>query len=198
MYGRNLATNWRTFWTTIPRLYCPTCKDFKNLGTKEVRVLSGAAVSIVSLTSPHCARLSVRPSVFGHSRKCSATRAWNGCVSCRGICRWRNTPAWTYYSGWVSSCNDVPKLLIGNFTQVSWKKALGVFDARLSTAPPECGNKLRDWKDVVAGAYSDFSAKLPDGKLPILAMRAMREEGRAEGSQNPNLFLHGAKQQYGT
>ena len=189
MYGRNLATNWRTFWTTIPRLYCPTCKDFKNLGTKEVRVLSGAAVSIVSLTSPHCVRLSVRPSVFGHNRKRFAIRRWKGCVSCRGICRWRNTPAWTYYSGWVSSCNDGPKPLIGNFTQVSWRKALGVFDARLATAPPECGKELWHWRGVVAEAYLDFTTKLPGGELPILTMRAMREDGRAEGSQYPNLFL---------
>lgn len=154
-------------------------------------------MSIVSLTLPPCARLLVRPRVFGHGRKRSATRRWNGCVSWRGVCRWRNTPASTYCSGYVSSCDDELKSLTGNVTQVSWKKALGVLDARIATASPACGKKLRYWKEVIADVYSDFSAKLPDAELPTLAMRASWEDGRTEGSRYPNLLLREAMEEYG-
>jgi len=56
-----------------------------------------------------------------------------------------------------------------NVTQVSWKKALGVFEARLVDALFEHGAKLREWREIVARAYLDFAAKLPDAEPPTLA-----------------------------
>ena len=79
--------------------------------------------------------------------------------------------------------------LIAGITQASWRKALGVFDARLATVSLEDGKKLRHWKEVVAGVYSDFAAKLPNAELPPLATRAFWEDGRTEGSRHPNLLL---------
>ena len=88
--------------------------------------------------------------------------------------------------------------LIVGITQASWKKALGVFDARLAAVPPESGEILRHWKEVVAGVYSDFTAKLPDAELPALAARAYWEDGRTGGSRCPNLLPQGMGQLYGS
>lgn len=62
-----------------------------------------------------------------------------------------------------------PTLLMGNPTQVSWKRALGVFEARLVDVSLEYGTKLRYWREIVARVHSDFAAKLPDVELPTLA-----------------------------
>ena len=68
---------------------------------------------------------------------------------------------------------------MASVTQISWKKALGVFEARLAAISPEHSTKLRHWKEIVAGVYSDFVAKLPEVELPIIATRAELEDGRA-------------------
>ena len=62
--------------------------------------------------------------------------------------------------------------------QVSWKRALEVFEACLTDAPLEHGAKLRHWKEMVAKVRSDFVARLPDAELPTLAACAKFEEGR--------------------
>jgi hypothetical protein len=82
-------------------------------------------------------------------------------------------------------------------TQVSWKKALGVFDARLATAPLKHDTKLRHWREIVAEVYSDFAAKLPEAKLPTLTIRAQLIDGRTEESRYPNLMLPGMGEHYG-
>ena len=64
-----------------------------------------------------------------------------------------------------------------NPTQASWERALGVFDSRLARLPPDRDTKLRHRKEAVVAAYSDFTAKLPDAKLPSLAIRALWEDG---------------------
>jgi len=84
-----------------------------------------------------------------------------------------------------------------NVTQVSWRAALGVFDARLVTIPPERGTKLRYWRETVAEAYSDFTAKIPEAKLQTLALRALWLDGRTEESRYPNLMIPEVGQQYG-
>lgn len=50
-------------------------------------------------------------------------------------------------------------------TQESWKKALGVFEARLADVPLEYDTKLGYWKGVVARVHSDFAEKLPDAQI---------------------------------
>ena len=84
-----------------------------------------------------------------------------------------------------------------NTTQLSWKKALGVFDARLAYATLEHGTKLRRWRETVTEVYLDFVAKLPDAETPILMLRATQLDGRTEGSRYPNLMLPWVQQQYG-
>ena len=63
-------------------------------------------------------------------------------------------------------------------TQASWKRALEVFEARLTDAPLEHGAKLRHWKERVAKVRLDFVARLPDAELPTLAAWEKFEEGR--------------------
>ena len=76
-------------------------------------------------------------------------------------------------------------------TQASWERALGVFDAHLTTAPPEHDTRLRRQRDAVAAAYSDFAAKLPEARTPALMTRALSEDGRTEESRYPNLMILG-------
>lgn len=84
-----------------------------------------------------------------------------------------------------------------NFIQVSWEKALGVFDARLANIPRERGTKLRFWKQIVEKHHLDFVARLPAGETPTLAVLVQHEDGRTEGSQYPNLIPSGEREQYG-
>ena len=81
--------------------------------------------------------------------------------------------------------------------QLSWEKALGVFDTRLVDVPLEKGVKLRHWRETVAAVYSDFEAKLPDAKPPVLILRARWVDGRIEGSRYPNLMFPEMRQQCG-
>ena len=48
---------------------------------------------------------------------------------------------------------------MASVTQISWKKALGVSEARLAAISPEHSTKLRQWKEIVAGVYLDFATK---------------------------------------
>jgi hypothetical protein len=84
-----------------------------------------------------------------------------------------------------------------NVTQLSWKRALGVFDVRLTEVPFERGTKLRHWREIVAGVHLDFETKIPDPGPPTLLARAIWEDGRTEGSRYPNLMLPGVRQKYG-
>jgi hypothetical protein len=84
--------------------------------------------------------------------------------------------------------------LIANVTQISWGKALGVFDARLAGIPPEHGTKLRHWKEIVARVHSDFAAKLPAAELPTLATRERLKDDFTEGSRHQNMMLPGVDQ----
>jgi len=84
--------------------------------------------------------------------------------------------------------------LIVDVTQVSWKKALGVFEARLAGVPPEHGTELRHWKGVVARVHSDFAAKLPDAENPIFATREKMEGAdRTDASRHQDLALPGVR-----
>lgn len=74
-----------------------------------------------------------------------------------------------------------------DFTQVSWKKALGVFEARLVGAPFEHGAKLREWREIVARVHGDFAAKLPDAEPPSLAN--WEKEDRSRGSRYQDLVF---------
>ncbi|KAF9646810.1 hypothetical protein BDM02DRAFT_2889392 [Thelephora ganbajun] len=84
-------------------------------------------------------------------------------------------------------------LLLG----LSWKKALGVFDARITNDTLERGTNFRHWRKTVAEVYSDFVAKLPGAESPILSSRARQLDGRTEGSRYPNMMLPWVRQRYG-
>ena len=77
-----------------------------------------------------------------------------------------------------------------NVTQISWKKALEVFEARLADVPLEHDTRLRHWKEIVAKVRSDFMAKLPDAELPTLAAwEKFEDDRRTEGSWHQNLMV---------
>jgi len=84
-----------------------------------------------------------------------------------------------------------------NTTQLSWEKALEVFDDRLANATLEQGARLRGWRETVAEVYSVFVAKLPDAAPATLSSRANQLDGRTEGSRYPNLMLPWVRQRYG-
>lgn len=86
---------------------------------------------------------------------------------------------------------------MANVVQMSWKKALGVFDARLANIPLGRCTKLRYWRETVAAIHSDFEAKLPDAEPPILTLRAALLDGRTKESRYPNLMLPGIGRRYG-
>ena len=86
--------------------------------------------------------------------------------------------------------------LMGYVTQVSWKRALGVFDARLANVPLGYGAKLRRWKKIVAEVHSVFEAKLPEDIPAIIPLWAERADERTEGSRYPDLMVPGMQQQY--
>ena len=89
-----------------------------------------------------------------------------------------------------------PATLTTNTTQLSWGKALGVLEARLTHATLEHGAKLRRWRMAVAEVHSDFVMKLPGAETPILTVRASQLDGRTEGSRYPNFMLPWAQQRY--
>lgn len=74
-----------------------------------------------------------------------------------------------------------------NFTQVSWKKALEVFEARLVDASSEHGAKLREWGEIVARVHADFAAKLPDAEPPTFA--TWEKDDRNKGSRYQDLVF---------
>ena len=82
-----------------------------------------------------------------------------------------------------------------NIMQMSWKRALGVFDTRLANVTLERGTRLRHWKETVLEVHSDLEAKLPDAEPANLSSRARWVDGRTEGSRYPNLMVPGIKQQ---
>ena len=76
-----------------------------------------------------------------------------------------------------------------NIGQVSWKRALGVFNARLANAPPEHRTKLRHWKEAVTEIYTGFEAELLIEEPTILTLRAVTVDGRTGESRYPNLMI---------
>lgn len=62
-------------------------------------------------------------------------------------------------------------------TQVSWKKALEVFEVQLADVPLEHGTESQHWREIVAKVHLDFVANLPDAELPTRAAWTKFEEG---------------------
>ena len=81
-----------------------------------------------------------------------------------------------------------PIALRETFTQVSWEKALGVFEARLACAPVERDTELRCWKEIVAKVYSEFVAKLPETDLATPTTGPRLKDTRVERSQSQSLL----------
>ena len=81
--------------------------------------------------------------------------------------------------------------------QMSWEKALGVFDARLANIPLEDSTKLQHCKKVVTKLHQDIVAKLPGASRPPLINVVLQMDGRVEGSRYPNFILPQGRQLYG-
>ena len=69
---------------------------------------------------------------------------------------------------------------MANDAQASWKKALGVFEARLADLPLGSNTKLRYRKGIVSKVHLDFSTRLPDAEFPTLAAWTKFKAGRTE------------------
>ena len=82
------------------------------------------------------------------------------------------------------------------FTQASWKKALEVFEARLTHAPIERDMKLWYWKGIVARVHSEFAANLPETEPPTPTTGARLEDARVEGSQRQSITPPLVRQRY--
>ena len=48
---------------------------------------------------------------------------------------------------------------------------------------------MRDHREIVAAAWADFEARLPDRYPPMLSALLAYEDGREPGSKYPNLLL---------
>ena len=64
-----------------------------------------------------------------------------------------------------------------------------VFDSRTNALPSEEGASLRGHREIVAAAWVDFEARLPDRYPPMLSALLAYEDGREPGSKYPNLLL---------
>ena len=81
--------------------------------------------------------------------------------------------------------------------QDSWKKALKIYDSRISGLSAGEGVRLRRWGAIVAEAYADLEKRIPGFEPPVLTSLALLEDGRAEGSKYPNLMVPAARVYYG-
>lgn len=73
-----------------------------------------------------------------------------------------------------------------------------MFDLRLSDRSHEENKSLRRHREVVAEAWTDFNAKLPDHQSPLsITARLVFVDGRQEGSKYPNFMLASEVQNYG-
>ena len=73
-------------------------------------------------------------------------------------------------------------------TQASWKKSLGIFDARLTDISLECGTKLRYWREILALVHSGFAENLPDTELPTFATGTRLGGDRIDAPRYQNLM----------
>jgi hypothetical protein len=63
--------------------------------------------------------------------------------------------------------------------------------------PLEESVSLRDFRRIVGEAYSDFQAKVPDCKPPIVHSLAALEDFTTEDSKYPNLMVPEVRMRYG-
>ena len=81
--------------------------------------------------------------------------------------------------------------------QLSWGKALTVYESRISRLQMEDSILLRYWRGVVAKAYEGFPQKLPDENPPELCFALETQDGRTEDSEYPNLLHASTREEYG-
>ena len=75
--------------------------------------------------------------------------------------------------------------------QLSWRRSLKVFG-------PGEGASLRNHREIVAAAWTDFEARLPDRYPPTLSALLTFEDGREPGSKYPNLLRFDSGRSYHT
>ena len=90
----------------------------------------------------------------------------------------------------------VKNILITNFGQISWRRALDTIDRRIGSRP-HAESELRYWKGVIERAYADFRANLPAYEPCQLASMVLASDGRTADSTAPNYLRPEERQPYG-
>ena len=72
-----------------------------------------------------------------------------------------------------------------------------MFDSRISCLSYEENTSLRHHREIVAKAYSDFRARLPDESPLSITALLVFVDGREEGSTYPNFLLASERWGYG-
>lgn len=80
---------------------------------------------------------------------------------------------------------------------MSWKRVLDIVDVRIGLCSDAEGRPLRHWRGVIGKTYADFQANFPGYEPTLLVSLAVAMDGRAKGSNYPNLLLPTEREPYG-
>jgi len=81
--------------------------------------------------------------------------------------------------------------------KVSWEKSLVAFDSRIGSLPYGESASLRYFRNIVADAWSDFEAGLPENSPSQLSVSLTFIDGREAGSKYSNFMLASERATYG-
>ncbi|KAF9643250.1 hypothetical protein BDM02DRAFT_3123697 [Thelephora ganbajun] len=81
--------------------------------------------------------------------------------------------------------------------RISWERSLVAFDSRIDYLSHEEGASLRRHREIVAKAWSDFKARLPEETPPTLTTLLVFTDGRERESRYPNFMLASERWYYG-
>jgi len=82
-------------------------------------------------------------------------------------------------------------------TGMCWKTALDTIDARLGLQLDTGNGSLGYWKTIIENAYTDFQENFPGFEYNSFACLVIATDGRAEGTNFPNLAVPEEREPYG-
>jgi len=83
------------------------------------------------------------------------------------------------------------------YAQMSWRKSLEIFDARVSVLPSDGRGPLQRLRRIVSQAHSNLQNNIPECAPPELMMLTWMEDGRTETSRYPNLLSSEERERFG-
>ena len=83
------------------------------------------------------------------------------------------------------------------YSQMSWKGALDIIDARIGLHLETEDGPLRHWRRIIGKAYADFQANFLGFDHNSFASFVVSTDGRSEDSDFPNLLLVSERERYG-